>query len=201
MANGGGAVVGNTGKRLPSKLQWSRKTIFLASGLNLAGELFLPSQSPRLLSTTHGDTVCCLFPTQIGFAVSQLNSPQPKPSPLGLSPLTHFLTTFASASNPSPNSVLPPIYLYSDPTHAFPHFLLKSEHISFQNGYNILQSVTLQSVQVPACSKSKNLTHRWPGLQQGRHCMSSGFFEGRSSELVLKKKMQAQLGTLPIPYY
>jgi len=77
MANGGGAVVGNTGKRLPSKLQWSRKTIFLASGLNLAGELFLPSQSPRLLSTTHGDTVCCLFPTQIGFAVSQLNSLSP----------------------------------------------------------------------------------------------------------------------------
>ena len=69
--------MGNTGKRLPSKLQWSRKTIFLASGLNLAGELFLPSQSPRLLSTTHGDTVCCLFPTQIGFAVSQLNSLSP----------------------------------------------------------------------------------------------------------------------------
>ena len=196
--------MGNTGKRLPSKLQWSRKTIFLASGLNLAGELFLPSQSPRLLSTTHGDTVCLLplpNPNRICSQSIELASAQTESFTLGLSPLTHFLTTFASASNPSPNSVLPPIYLYSDPTHAFPHFLLKSEHISFQNGYNILQSVTLQSVQVPACSKSKNLTHRWPGLQQGRHCMSSGFFEGRSSELVLKKKMQAQLGTLPIPYY
>jgi len=140
-------------------------------------------------------------PNQICSQLIELASAQTESFTLGLSPLTHFLTTFASASNPSPNSVLSPIYLYSDPTHAFPHFLLKSEHISFQNGYNILQSVTLQSVQVPACSKSKNLTHRWPGLQQGRHCMSSGFFEGRSSELVLKKKMQAQLGTLPIPYY
>ena len=117
--------MGNTGKRLPSKLQWSRKTIFLASGLNLAGELFLPSQSPRLLSTTHGDTVCCLFPTQIGFAVSQLNSPQPKPSPLGLSPLTHFLSTYSSTLNPPLNSVLSPIYLCSNPTHAFASFLAR----------------------------------------------------------------------------
>jgi len=44
MANGGGAVVGNIGKRLPSKLQWSRKTIFLASSLNLAGTCLLQIQ-------------------------------------------------------------------------------------------------------------------------------------------------------------
>ncbi|XP_039771210.1 protein transport protein SEC31-like [Panicum virgatum] len=53
MANGGGAVVGNTGKRLPSKLQWSRKTIFLASGLNLAVYTILGSFSGRGAGPRH----------------------------------------------------------------------------------------------------------------------------------------------------
>ena len=111
----------NSSPRRPWLAARTRVAWLASPLLNFAGELSLPLQSPLLAVSqlTETQRAACSQPKSDSQSLKWT-----RPSPW-LSPLTHFLSTYSSTLNPPLNSVLSPIYLCSNPTHAFASFLAR----------------------------------------------------------------------------